>query len=382
MKRTSPPLSGLAPSILSSRGFGTVPNVGLACYQVSSYSTHQNTGRGNRQTADRDGGWAEKFSVGQHYGARRVPGRSVTPTCRCNFAPTGAHPAVRPSTSRPMTSHASRPGTYLTHRLFHTSRRLLFRQTDALASDQTHYETLNVPADASTTEIKKSFYKLSKQHHPDHNPKDPHAPRRFMRISEAYSVLSQADKRAVYDRDVMRHHSRSGHYHPHHSHTHRPNASYHSTGPAGGRPASGLSRRRTQFRGPPPSFFRNTGSGRGAAYTPGGTSGSGDGGSGGPTKQQQQQYEQQYGYGPGNVNSNDKGTRCEPNTPHFDRESNERTHRILTERAADRRASAAAIRRLLAKIKALFVGNVGDVGNDGNVYNVYNGNLPTRALSI
>ena len=162
-----------------------------------------------------------------------------------------------------------------------------------------------------------------------------------MRISEAYSVLSHTDKRAVYDRDVMRHHARSSHHHhhPHHAHTHRPNASYHSTGPAGGRPASGLSRRRTQFRGPPPSFFRNTGSGKGTAYTPGGSGGSG----GDPTKQQQQQhYEQQYGYGPGNVNSNDRGTRSEPHTPHFDRASNERTHRNLTEHAADRRAAAAA----------------------------------------
>ena len=35
--------------------------------------------------------------------------------------------------------------------------------------------------------------------------------------------------------------------------------SYSSSGPAGGRPASGLSRRRTQFRGPPPSFYRNGG---------------------------------------------------------------------------------------------------------------------------
>lgn len=271
------------------------------------------------------------FASGQH-AARKMPARA--PTCRCNISPTGAHarlsrpqPSVmpRPLTSTPSSAH------HLTHRLFHTTRRLGFRPTSARAEN--HYETLNVALDASTNEIKKSFYKLSKLHHPDHNPNDPNAPRRFMRISEAYSVLAHTDKRATYDRDVMRHHQ-SSNYHPHHSHTHR-NASYHSTGPAGGRPASGLSRRRTQFKGPPPSFFRNTGSGQSQAYKP-------EHNGKGPTKEQQQQYEQQYGFGPGNVNQNDRGTRTAPQTPHFDSASNERTHRNLTDRAAERRATAAA----------------------------------------
>ena len=75
-----------------------------------------------------------------------------------------------------------------------------------------------------------------------------------MHLSEAYSILSHADKRARYDADVMRR------QHPHYHHT--PSGSYHSTGPAGGRPASGLSRRRgpsTTFTGPPPSFYRSGG---------------------------------------------------------------------------------------------------------------------------
>ena len=168
-----------------------------------------------------------------------------------------------------------------------------------------------------------------------------------MRISEAYAVLSHSEKRAVYDREVMRHHHQHGHLHG----QHRPNASYHSTGPAGGRPASGLSRRRSTFRGPPPSFYRNTGTGKGAAYTPGGSSGStasssqhhqqgsgtgpsSAGGFGGP----------QYGpggAGPGNVNANDSGTRSSPDTPHFDWDKTERSHRNVSERIAERRAAAA-----------------------------------------
>ena len=89
---------------------------------------------------------------------------------------------------------------------------------------------------------------MSKKHHPDHNPNDPKAADRFVKISEAYHVLGSADKRATYDRDFLRASQPS---HPQGSHS--------STGPAGGRPATGLSRRRTQFKGPPPSFYRSGG---------------------------------------------------------------------------------------------------------------------------
>lgn len=97
--------------------------------------------------------------------------------------------------------------------------------------------------------VRRSFYKLSKAHHPDHNRNDPSAPQRFMRISEAYRTLSIPDKRAAYDRDTMNVNKPSPGRH----------GSYSSPGPAGGRPASGLSKRRGTYRGPPPSFYRSGG---------------------------------------------------------------------------------------------------------------------------
>ncbi|KAK4104566.1 DnaJ-domain-containing protein, partial [Parathielavia hyrcaniae] len=149
-------------------------------------------------------------------------------------------------------------------RLFHASPRALRLDTNPSDDDASnHYETLNVHPDASPAEIKRSFYLLSKRHHPDHNPTDPSSPTRFMRLSEAYATLSHAEKRARYDRDVMRLVLRSN-YNRHHHHPPHKGSSYHSssTGPAGGRPASGLSSRRTTrgtYQGPPPSFFRSGG---------------------------------------------------------------------------------------------------------------------------
>ncbi|KAI9642794.1 hypothetical protein NHQ30_008527 [Ciborinia camelliae] len=124
---------------------------------------------------------------------------------------------------------------------------------------QNHYETLQVAPDATPADIKKSFYALSKLHHPDHNPSDPHASKRFVKISEAWAILGTPAKRQAYDRE---HHI---HSHAHGTAHRHPQGSYSSSGPAGGRPATGLSRRRTQFRGPPPSFYRSGGWGEHSA---------------------------------------------------------------------------------------------------------------------
>lgn len=103
----------------------------------------------------------------------------------------------------------------------------------------------------SPSDPSRQFYSLSKIHHPDHNRRDPDASHRFVKISEAYAVLGNPIKRERYDRDAQR---PSG---PPPSNVKQ--GSHSSSGPYGSRPPSGLSRRRTQFRGPPPSFYRSGG---------------------------------------------------------------------------------------------------------------------------
>jgi len=68
-----------------------------------------------------------------------------------------------------------------------------------MAVKRDYYEVLGVPRDATSEEMKKAFRKLAFQYHPDRNREDG-AEERFKEINEAYEVLSDADKRAAYDR--------------------------------------------------------------------------------------------------------------------------------------------------------------------------------------
>ncbi|KAL8720348.1 MAG: hypothetical protein Q9225_002776 [Loekoesia sp. 1 TL-2023] len=201
--------------------------------------------------------------------------------------------------------------------LFHTSRVL------NIEGVIDHYKTLGLEFNASSSDIKKNFYALSKKHHPDRNPNDSHAAERFVEISEAYAVLGNPPKRAKYDRETQRVTS-GGSQHP-------PRGSHSSSAPYGARPATGLSKRRTQFRGPPPSFYRSGGWGRygakrqqqaDATASAHANATFGSGSTGTPAG---------GGFGPGGASEG-----LDNDVPHFDREGHIRTQEQQDQRRGRR----------------------------------------------
>jgi molecular chaperone DnaJ len=63
-----------------------------------------------------------------------------------------------------------------------------------------YYDVLGLPRDADPTEIKRAYRALALRYHPDQNRDDKHAEEKFKEVSEAYTVLSDPEKRARYDR--------------------------------------------------------------------------------------------------------------------------------------------------------------------------------------
>ena len=181
------------------------------------------------------------------------------------------------------------------------------------------YETLGIDVNASAGDIKKcattcvtwcqlltllrQFYSLSKAHHPDHNPNDPQSSERFVKISEAYAILGSPQKRDRYNRDIQGAQDATRSNAPRGSHSS-------SSTPFGSRPASGLSRRRTQFKGPPPSFYRSGGWGAQGSKRQAQAEASGSAGNGEPRA---------AGFGPG------QGQTGFNDVPHFDQEGHHRT---------------------------------------------------------
>ena len=68
-----------------------------------------------------------------------------------------------------------------------------------MADKRDYYEVLGVGKNASDSEIKSAYRKLAKKYHPDMNPGDKEAEVKFKEASEAYAILSDADKRRQYD---------------------------------------------------------------------------------------------------------------------------------------------------------------------------------------
>ena len=69
-----------------------------------------------------------------------------------------------------------------------------------MAEKKDYYETLGLKKGASEEEIKSAFRKMAMKYHPDRNPGDASAEEKFKEVNEAYSILSDPEKKANYDR--------------------------------------------------------------------------------------------------------------------------------------------------------------------------------------
>ncbi|EPQ63455.1 Bgt-557 [Blumeria graminis f. sp. tritici] len=204
----------------------------------------------------------------------------------------------------PLRSYPSIPIHLRLKRYFHRSTRRY---------EGNYYEVLQITTTATQGEVKKAFYALSKAHHPDRNPTDPQASAKFIALSTAYSVLGTPSKRASYDLTILPASQAQSQYSP------VQRGSYSSTNPAGGRSPSGLSRRRTRFCGPPPSFHRNGGWGefaekrRGASVS--------------PARDKKKQANPAHSETYGELRSNQGYNQLKPDdVTHFDKASHLRTH--------------------------------------------------------
>ena len=69
-----------------------------------------------------------------------------------------------------------------------------------MVAKKDYYEVLGVDRHADATAIKKAYRKLAKKYHPDTNKDNPQAEQKFKEASEAYTILSDPEKKKLYDR--------------------------------------------------------------------------------------------------------------------------------------------------------------------------------------
>ena len=69
----------------------------------------------------------------------------------------------------------------------------------AVPAKRDYYEVLGVARDAAHPDIKRAYRKMAMQYHPDRNPGDHEAEERFKECAEAFEVLSDPEKRRLYD---------------------------------------------------------------------------------------------------------------------------------------------------------------------------------------
>src|SRR5437868_2609986 len=68
-----------------------------------------------------------------------------------------------------------------------------------MATKRDYYEVLGLSRECTSEEVKKAYRKLAVQFHPDKNPGSKHAEDKFKELSEAYQVLSDPQKKQMYD---------------------------------------------------------------------------------------------------------------------------------------------------------------------------------------
>ncbi|MCI4380079.1 hypothetical protein PGIGA_G00235770 [Pangasianodon gigas] len=90
-------------------------------------------------------------------------------------------------------------------------------------SSASYYDVLGVKADASLEEIKNAFFDKSKKLHPDSDPTNPSLHSQFVKLNEAYRVLSKEGTRKEYD-FLLRHHTMAQSFSPSSRYTHNPSS--------------------------------------------------------------------------------------------------------------------------------------------------------------